>query len=346
MIRLVFLAGLMAVAAATESRQASMGIQVCYGPGNCQQENTGVVLDYRWTGCGDPYNCYINPSQAEYESGWGIKFDGNQMTLANWPSNGARTFLTSAPNSNQYRMFYLLNKELSFEVDVTATGCGMNSALYFITMESDGGQASSGYTGAMYGTGYCDAQPAEPGRPSCDELDIWEANSLANVYTTHPCLNGQCDPYGCAFNTYARGAKNFYGRGSGYQLDSTQKFTVVTRFLTVDGTDYGDLKEIQRFYIQNGRTIQQPTFDGYNGISDGYCNHFGQSNSQGGVSYGMSQGMRKGMVMSMSMWGNPNDPNSMTWMDNEPNGPCPIYQNPNPYTSFGNIKFGPIGSTV
>jgi hypothetical protein len=40
-------------------------------------------------------------------------------------------------------MFYLLNKELSFEVDVTACGCGMNSALYFISMESDGGQGSS-----------------------------------------------------------------------------------------------------------------------------------------------------------------------------------------------------------
>ena len=243
-------------------------------------------------------------------------------------------------------MFYLLNKELSFEVDVTACGCGMNYALYFISMESDGGQASSGYTGATYGTGYCDAQPPQPGRPSCNELDIWEANSLANVYTTHPCLNGQCDPYGCGFNTYARGDKNFYGRGPGYQLDSTQKFTVVTRFVTVDGTDNGDLKEMQRFYIQNGRTIQQPTFNGFNGVSDEYCTFYGQSNAQGGVSYGMSQGMRKGMVLSMSMWGSPNDGSVMTWLDNEPNGPCPVYQNPNPYTSFGNIKIGPIGSTV
>ena len=88
---------------------------------------------------------------------------------------------------------------------------------------------------------FCSAASA---RPSCDELDIWEANSLTNVYTTHPCLNGQCDPYGCGFNTYARGEKNFYGRGPGYQVDSTQKFTVVTRFVTVDGTDNGDLKEI------------------------------------------------------------------------------------------------------
>jgi hypothetical protein len=81
-------------------------------------------------------------------------------------------------------------------VDVTACGCGINSALCFILMESDGSQASFGYMGVTYGTGYCDdSQPAE--------LDIWEANSLTNVYTTHSCLNGQCDPYGGAFNTYA-----------------------------------------------------------------------------------------------------------------------------------------------
>jgi hypothetical protein len=65
-------------------------------------------------------------------------------------------------------MFYLLNKKISFEVDVSACGCGMNSAdsaLYFITMETDGSQASSGYTGAKYGTGYCDAAAASA-RPS------------------------------------------------------------------------------------------------------------------------------------------------------------------------------------
>ena len=35
-----------------------MAIRVCSGPGNCQLEKTGVVIDYRWTGCGDPRNCY------------------------------------------------------------------------------------------------------------------------------------------------------------------------------------------------------------------------------------------------------------------------------------------------
>ncbi|XP_046640179.1 probable 1,4-beta-D-glucan cellobiohydrolase A [Daphnia pulicaria] len=128
-----------------------MGMVCYYGPGN-----------------------YKNPSQSEYESGRDITFrNGNQMTLAitGRPTIEARTFLTTGTNSNRR----LLNKELSFEVDVTACGCGMNFTLCFILMESDGGQSSFGYTGATYGTGYCDdSQPAE--------LDIWEAsNSSTSV---------------------------------------------------------------------------------------------------------------------------------------------------------------------
>jgi cellulose 1,4-beta-cellobiosidase len=32
--------------------------------------------------------------------------------------------------------------------------------------------------------------------------------------------------------------------------------TVVTQFITTDGTDNGDLKEVKRFYVQNGRVIE------------------------------------------------------------------------------------------
>ena len=73
-------------------------------------------------------------------------------------------------------MFQLLNKELSFDIETSAIGCGMNFALYFISMEADGGKASAGFSGAQYGTGYCDAQGQ--GREACPEFDIWEANSL------------------------------------------------------------------------------------------------------------------------------------------------------------------------
>jgi cellulose 1,4-beta-cellobiosidase len=38
--------------------------------------------------------------------------------------------------------------------------CGLNGALYFVAMDSDGGMAKfpTNKAGAKYGTGYCDAQ--------------------------------------------------------------------------------------------------------------------------------------------------------------------------------------------
>ena len=154
-------------------------------------------------------------------------------------------------------MFNLINRELRFDVDVSTWGCGLNAALYLVVMPEDGGKANMGYSGPTYGTGYCDAQIGP--WTSCVEMDIWESNSLANALTTHGCSStGNCDPAGCGFNAYGLGNKNFYGRGATNQVDTTQPFTVVTRFVTNDGTDDGYLTEIQRSYIQSGRTIPNP----------------------------------------------------------------------------------------
>ena len=60
--------------------------------------------------------------------------------------------------------------------------------------------------------------------------------------------------------TYRLGVTDFYGPGSNFTLDSSQKFTVVTQFHTSDKTADGDLVEIRRFYVQNGKTIQSPSF--------------------------------------------------------------------------------------
>jgi len=157
-------------------------------------------------------------------------------------------------------MFYLLNNELSFDIDLSTVGCGLNTALYFSAMPRDGG-ISLGYKGPIYGTGYCDAQAAVPPfRPTCSEMDIWEANSLSTVYTTHGCNidSTYCDPAGCGFNPYQLEEKMFYGRGIRYTIDTTKPYTVVTRFVAVDGAADGDLEEIQRFYIQNGKIIRNP----------------------------------------------------------------------------------------
>jgi cellulose 1,4-beta-cellobiosidase len=67
-------------------------------------------------------------------------------------------YLMADDSSDQ--MFSLLNKEFTFDVDVSNLGCGLNRALYFVSVDKDGGMAkySGNKAGAKYGVGYCDAQ--------------------------------------------------------------------------------------------------------------------------------------------------------------------------------------------
>ncbi|KAL1864066.1 hypothetical protein VTK73DRAFT_6195 [Phialemonium thermophilum] len=57
-------------------------------------------------------------------------------------------------------MFRLLNREFTFDVDVSELPCGLNGAVYFSQMDEDGGAARfpTNKAGARYGTGYCDSQ--------------------------------------------------------------------------------------------------------------------------------------------------------------------------------------------
>ncbi len=70
---------------------------------------------------------------------------------------------------------------------------------------------------------------------------------------------GYTDPDGCDFNPYRMGNTSFYGAAK--TVDTTKPFTVVTQFLTDDGTATGSLSEIKRFYVQNGVTIANPESD-------------------------------------------------------------------------------------
>ena len=53
-------------------------------------------------------------------------------------------------------MFNLLNQEFTFTVDLSTLPCGLNGAVYFSEMETDGGMGknSGNKAGAKYGTGY------------------------------------------------------------------------------------------------------------------------------------------------------------------------------------------------
>jgi len=62
-------------------------------------------------------------------------------------------------DDDTYKMFTLLNKEFTIDVEGADLVCGMNGAIYFVEMEANGGLGTRGNTaGASLGTGYCDAQ--------------------------------------------------------------------------------------------------------------------------------------------------------------------------------------------
>ena len=63
-------------------------------------------------------------------------------------------------------------------------------------------------------------------------------------------------------NPYRLGNTTFYGNGSNFAVDTTQPFTVVTQWITADGTDTGELTEIRRKYVQNGKVIENPSISG------------------------------------------------------------------------------------
>jgi cellulose 1,4-beta-cellobiosidase len=136
-------------------------------------------------------------------------------------------------DDSTYQLFKLLGQEFTFDVDVSNLPCGLNGALYFVSMDADGGTSkySTNKAGAKYGTGYCDSQCPRDlkfingqgnvdgwtassndqnagvgGHGSCcAEMDIWEANSISAAVTPHACETvGQtmCDGDNCG-GTYS-----------------------------------------------------------------------------------------------------------------------------------------------
>lgn len=160
--------------------------QTCSGTGNCQSNSNGaVVLDanWRWThNVGGFTNCYTGNTWddtlcpdgetcatncavdgADYAGTYGITTSGDALTLkfvtfAQQKNVGSRVYLMA--DDTHYQMFQLLNKEFTFDVDVSQLPCGINGALYFSEMDADGGVSRfpSNKAGARYGTGYCDSQ--------------------------------------------------------------------------------------------------------------------------------------------------------------------------------------------
>lgn len=59
--------------------------------------------------------------------------------------------------------------------------------------------------------------------------------------------DGICDKDGCDYNPYRVGVKEFFGQGK--EVDTGKPFTVVTQYVTEDGTANTDVNEIKRFFV-------------------------------------------------------------------------------------------------
>jgi cellulose 1,4-beta-cellobiosidase len=240
--------------AAREETHLAMPIQKCTNADGCTFLETTAVLDsnWRWThevGCTNSSKCncflgnvWVNETCSSveectskcavdgedvkgYREKYGISVDGTgliNMTFvthysgvegANGTNIGARMYLLDS--EDEYKMFNLLNKEFTFTVDASNLPCGLNGAVYFVSMDADGGKSkyATNEAGAKYGTGYCDAQcphdikwiageanyndwnPSgdDPNAGTghygscCAELDIWEANVISTQMTVHSC---------------------------------------------------------------------------------------------------------------------------------------------------------------
>merc|ERR1712241_1446276 len=157
---------------------------------------------------------------------------------------------------------------------------------------------------------------------------------------------------------------------------STHKpITVVTQFLTTDGTDEGDLSELRRYYVQEGRVVHSPPStilgqDDSDSITDAFCDAkkklFGDVNDyeDHGGSASMGDSLDRGHVMAISLWDDVAV--NMLWLDsvypldkpaNDPGvkrGDCPggeqstptyVRNNfPDAWVSFQTAFIGPIGS--
>jgi cellulose 1,4-beta-cellobiosidase len=395
--------------------------------------STNCYTGNKWneTICPDSKTCVQNCALdgGDYSGTYGIQASGSSvsiklLTKGQYSTNiGSRIYMMES--DTKYKMYKLLNKEFAFDVDVSNLPCGLNGALYFSQMDADGGMSRfpANKAGAKYGTGYCDAQCArdikfingdanvKDWKPSetdvnagtgdfgscCAEMDIWEANSIANAFTTHPCKSttqqrctgdsecgtgtgnrytGLCDMDGCDLNPFRLGDKTFFGPGSKFKVDTTKPVTVVTQFITDDGTDNGTLEEIRRVYKQGSKVIENASIatkgvDKVNYLSDKVCGEmkvaFGDQDDhakKGGFKK-MSDSMKNGMVLVMSLWDD--HAAHCLWLDSKYptdkdasvpgvlRGTCETTTGdpkdveakyPDATVKFSNIKFGAIGSTT
>ena len=355
-------------------------VSKCVYGGGCTSQTNSVVLDWgsHWIHtrnyqdckldgfpdknlCPDAatcsQNCVITPANYANQ---GIYTNAETLTLYQFrqdPSMASvspRVYLLG-PDGN-YDTPSLLNKEYSFIVDLSNTPCGQNAAMYLTQMDKTGYRSATNQGASQFGAGYCDGagftQGWNKGLPNnskarswCQEMDLLEGNYNVTTMAPHPCIGESCQQYGCGWNPYSQGNRNFWPGA----VNTKKPITVITQFITNDGTSTGTLSKIVRKYVQDGFMIASSTSGG-DVITDAWCNTHGGSASTGGLA-ALGQGLASGMAQIFSLW---NAGDAMDWLDAGSNGPCkaglytPAYLQanyPGARVVYSGIRYGDIGST-
>ncbi|KAF1927937.1 glycoside hydrolase family 7 protein [Didymella exigua CBS 183.55] len=312
------------VGTSTTETHPQLNWKTCTGTGgnSCTTKAGSVTLDSNWRwahNTGGYTNCYTGNTWdatlcpdgatcakncaidgADYSGTYGITAGSDALTLrfvtkGPYSTNiGSRTYLMET--DTKYQMFNLINQEFTFDVDVSNLPCGLNGALYFVEMASDGGlNKGNNAAGAKYGTGYCDAQcphdikwingkaNSEGWVPStgdtnagagttgacCPEMDIWEANSISTAFTPHPCKGAGL--VACTGTDCGDGDNRYNGvcdkdgcDFNSYRMGAKSFYgpgaTLDTKAKMTVVTQFigsgSSLSEIKRFYVQNGKVFK------------------------------------------------------------------------------------------
>lgn len=168
------------------------------------------------------------------EDGEMIHTHGREMKLR-WGGE-TRAFLAEKRRDdmpvNNYFNFTLLNKELSYDIDLSAVGCSCNAALFFVSMPGHHPNGSIAH-GDM-NPYYCDAN--EIGGVWCWEHDTIEGNKHTMATTPHTCdappgkYTSSCHKEGCRVNAFDVDPKGMCPDAS-CKIDTRKQFRLFQRYL-------------------------------------------------------------------------------------------------------------------
>jgi hypothetical protein len=191
-----------------------------------------------------------------------------------------------------YHNFTLLNKELSYDIDMSTVGCSCNAALFFVGMPGYNPDGSIAH--GSYNPYYCDAN--DVGGVWCWEQDSIEANMYAMGTTPHTCnapsggYISSCDKHGCQTNTY-NVDPNGMCPDARCKIDTRRPFRIHQRYEVDSGSV---LTSIANRLVQGNNTFEWTA-----------CN-------KAGYLAQMTNALKE-MTMVFQLWGT--DHQRMSWLD-------------------------------